>query len=347
MPFFHIRKDIGVDLGTANSLIYVERQGILVNEPSFAAFNTKTNKILAVGDAAKKMLNRTPDHIKVTRPLIAGVISDFEMTEEMLTHFLKRIPYSQFTWGYRRGILAIPNGLTEVERKSVEDAVISAGCSKVFLVESPVVAALGAGLPVLNPTASLIVDIGGGTTDIAVISMGGSVVSKTLKVAGDKLNQDIIKFVRGEFGLVIGEPTAEFAKIAVGSAIAPSERLEAPLRGRDAATGLPREIVIKNSHVRAAIAKSLKEIIEALKEVVSATPPELVGDMLQQGIYLCGGGALLRGLDILLEKETTVKVKIADDPLTCVARGLGEIVDNFTIYHELLDNPLKPISIQL
>lgn len=341
-------KDVGIDLGTANTLIYLRGRGLVINEPSVAAVNNKTNQILAVGDDAKKMLGRTPSHITVIRPLINGVISDFEMTQEMLRQFLRRLhggslPFSSF----RRGIIAIPNNLTEVERKSVEDAAMNAGCAKVYLVEEPVAAALGADLPIELPTASLVIDIGGGTTDIAVISMGGTVIARTLKVAGDKFNDDIIRFVKDEFKLLIGEPTAEYAKIAVGSAIPLDERLEVAIRGRDMSSGLPREIVIKNSHIRVALGKSLRTIVDSVLEVVEATPPELVGDMLRQGIYLMGGGALLRGLDQMIEKETQVATRIAEDPLTCVVRGLGKIIDNFDEMRGLLDNPLKPLEINL
>jgi rod shape-determining protein MreB and related proteins len=344
--FDNFFKDVGIDLGTANTLVYQKNQGLLVNEPSVAAINNKTNEILAVGDEAKKMMGRTPGHISVVRPLVNGVMSDFEMTREILRHFLKRISRGS-VFSFRRGILAIPENLTEVERKSVEDAALSAGCAKVFLVEEPIVAALGAALPIDLPTASLIVDIGGGTTDIAVISMGGAVVSKTLKVAGDKFNDDIIKFIREEYKLLIGEQTAELAKITVGSAIPLDERLEIAIRGRDLSTGLPREIIIKNGHIRIALGKSLKSIVDSVRQVIEDTPPELVGDMIKQGIYLCGGGALLRGLDNLVEKETGVTVNIADDPLTCVVRGLGKIIDNFDEHRGLLDNPLRPMAINL
>jgi rod shape-determining protein MreB len=344
--FDNIFKDIGIDLGTANSLIYMKGYGIVVNEPSVAAVNTKTNHVLAVGDDAKKMLGRTPPHINVVRPLVNGVISDFEMTEEMLRHLLRRPKASPLT-SYRRAILAIPNNLTEVERKSVEDAAVNAGCAKVYLVESPIVAAIGAGLPVDSPTASLIIDIGGGTTDIAVISMGGTVASRTLKIAGDKFNDDIMRFAREEFQLIVGEPTAEFAKIAVGSALPLDDRLETAIRGRDVTTGMPREVVMKNNHARAALAKSVRAIVDAVREVIEETPPELTGDIMEQGIVLCGGGALLRGLDQLLQKETGVTVRVADDPLTCVVRGLGKIVDDFEHQRAFLDNPLKPLSINL
>lgn len=339
-------KDIGVDLGTANSLVYLKHRGIVVNEPSIAAVNLKTNQILAVGDEAKRMLGRTPAHINVVRPLVNGVISDFDMAQELLRQFLKKISKGHL-FSFRRAILGIPNDLTEVERKSVEDAAMNAGATRVHLVESPVAAALGANLPIDTPTASLIIDIGGGTTDIAVISMGGTVVSRTLKVAGDRFNEDIIRYVRDEYHLAIGETTAELAKIAVGSAMPLDERLEIAVRGRDLATGLPREIILKNNHVRAALAKSLHIVIDSIKEVIEATPPELAGDMLGAGIYLCGGGAMLRGLDQLIEHETQVSTRVVDDPLTCLARGLGMMVENFDRYGELLDNPLKPLNITL
>ncbi len=339
-------RDVGIDLGTANTLIYLKNHGLAINEPTVAAINTKTNQILAVGEDAKKMLGRTPAHVNVIRPLSGGVISDFEMTEEVLRQFLRRISRGS-AFGYRRGVLAIPDNLTEVERKSVEDAALNAGCGKVYLVESPIVAAMGAGLPIDAPTASLIIDIGGGTSDIAVISMGGTVISRTLKVAGDKFNEDIIRYVRDEFRLAIGEATAEMTKIAVGSAIPLDERLEVSLRGRDFTTGLPREIVVRNSQIRQAIHKSLRQITEAVREVIELTPPELVGDMIKQGIYICGGGARLRGIDQLIEKETAVEAHIAEDPLTCVVRGLGQIVDDFDRRRQLLDNPLKPFAINL
>jgi len=342
----NIFKDIGIDLGTASSLVYLKGRGIVVNEPTVAAVNNKTNQILAVGEEARKMLGRTPSHINVIRPLVGGVISDFEMTQEYLRQLLKQSRTNPVL-SFRRAILSAPNNLTEVERKSVEDAALNSGCSKVYLVEAPVAAALGADLPIREPTASLIMDVGGGTTDIAVISMGGTVVSKTLKVAGDRFNDDIIRFVRDEFRLAVGEPTAEFAKITVGSATPLDERLEVPIRGRDLVTGLPKEIGIKNSHIRQALQKSLSTITDSLHEVIELTPPELVGDMIKQGIYLCGGGALLRGLDQLIEKETLVGVRIVDEPLTCVARGLGKIVEEFEDNREFLATPLKPLAINL
>lgn len=346
--FDSLFKDVGIDLGTANTLIYLKYKGLMINEPSVAAVNTKTNTIIAVGDEAKKMLGRTPAHLSVTRPLVNGVISDFDMTREMLEQFLKRINKERVSISsFRRAVIAIPNNLTEVERKSVEDAALHAGCAKVYLVEEPIAGALGSGLPINIPTASLIVDIGGGTTDIAVISLDGTVVSKTVKIAGDKFNEEIMKFVRDEFKLMIGEQTAEMAKIAVGSAIPLDEKMEVAVRGRDVTSGLPKEVVIKNIHLRAALNKSLRLITDSILEVIEATPPELVGDMLKQGICLCGGGALLRGIDTLISKETAIEVRIAEDPLTSVVRGLGQIVDDFEKYRPLLDNPMKPLVITL
>ncbi len=344
--FDSVFKDVGIDLGTANSLVYLKGRGLVVNEPTVAAVNNKTNKILAIGDEAKKMLGRTPAHISVIRPLVNGVISDFEMTQEFLRELLNRLRTNPVV-SYRKAILSIPNNLTEVERKSVEDAALSAGCSRVYLTESVIAAALGAGLPIDEPVASLIVDIGGGTTDIAVISMGGAVVSKTLKIAGDKFNDDIARFVRDEFKLAIGEPTAEYATIAAGSAVPVDERMEVSIRGRDFSTGLPKEVMVKNSQIRTALAKSLHSIVESLREAIEETPAELVGDILNEGVYICGGGALLKGLDQLIGKEVGVPVKIVDDPLTCVVRGLGRMVDNFESRKNFLGNPPKPFSINL
>lgn len=339
MSFFdNFFEDIGIDLGTANCLIYVKDKGILIDEPSVAALNTKTNQILAVGHEAKKMLGRTPPHINVIRPLVGGVISDFEMTREMIHSFLKKLNEQNIgRFGFRKAILSIPNNLTEVERKSVEDAALSAGCSKVFLIESPVAAALGAGLLIEEPQASLIVDIGGGTTDIAVISMSGIVVSKTLKIAGDRINEEIIRFMRDEFKLIIGDLTAENIKISVGSALPLDERLEIAVRGRDLTSGLPKEIIIKNSQIRIVLARLLKTIVESIVEVIEETPPELVGDMLDRGIFLCGGGALIRGLDEAIKKEIGVETRIVEEPLTCVIRGIGKIVDDFERYKNVLN----------
>ncbi|MDP2696434.1 MAG: rod shape-determining protein [bacterium] len=338
-------KSVGVDLGTANSLIYVSGRGIVVNEPSIAAVNNKTSHVLAIGADAKKMLGRTPQHVNVVRPLISGVISDFEMTQEMLSHFLKRVGGPQTLMNFKEAVIGVPTNLTEVERKSVEDAVLGAGVARAYIIEEPLAAALGARLPIDEPTANMIVDIGGGTTEVAIISMGGTVISKSLKVAGDKLSDDIIRYIRDEFKLAIGEPSAEELKMTIGSAVPMADKLDMVVRGRDLITGLPKEVQVKDSHIRLAISKSLKQVVETVKEVVEASPPELTGDILKRGIYLCGGGSMLRGIDKLLSASLNVAVNVVDDPLTCVVRGTGVAVENLDKYAQILDNPLQPRDI--
>jgi rod shape-determining protein MreB len=314
----------------------------VVNEPTVVALNNRTNQILTVGSEAKKMVDRMPAHIDIIYPLISGVISDFEMTEELLRYFLGKIKGQSFFSRYRCAAIAVPTNLTEVEMKSAEDAVLSAGVGRALLVEEPIASAIGARLPVEEATANMIVDIGGGTTEISIISVGGTVISKSLKVAGHKLNADIAKFVKDEFKLLIGSPTAEELKIAIGSAIPVEDKLELAVRGRDMSTGLPREVIVKNTHVRAAIQRSLKSIVEAIKTLIEEAPPELVGDILKRGIYLSGGGSLLRELDTYIEKEITVETHVVDDPLTCVARGLGVIIEDLPKYEPILSNQHKP-----
>ncbi len=347
MRLNYFGKDIGIDLGTANTLIYLAGRGIVVNEPSIAAANNKTGQILAIGNEAKKMLGRTPNHINVVRPLINGVISDFDMTQEVIRSFLKRLKTNPLFFNYRRAVVGVPSNLTEVERKSVEDAVIGAGVSRAYLIEEPLAAAIGARLPIHEPTANMIVDIGGGTTEVAIISMGGTVTSRSLKTAGDKLNDDIIRFVRDEFRLIIGEPTAEELKINIGSATQLEEKLEMNIRGRDLATGLPKEVLVKDFQIRVAIVRSLKTIVEAVREVIEVAPPELTGDILRRGIFLCGGGSLLRGLNELISKDLTIVTTVVDDPLTCVARGTGVVIENFGQYSPILNQPLIPRDIKV
>jgi rod shape-determining protein MreB len=342
----YFTKDIGIDLGTANSLVYAKGRGIIINEPSLAAINNKTSQVLAIGEEAKKMVGRTPAHISVIRPLVNGVISDFEMTQEIIRHFLKKANNNGL-FSYFRVVVGVPTNLTEVEKKSVEDAIVSAGAAKAYLIEEPIAAALGARLPITEPTASMIVDIGGGTTEIAVISMGGIVTSKSLKIAGDKLTDDIMKFVRDEFKLIIGEPTAEELKITIGSATPLEEKMELAVRGRDLASGLPREVVVKATQVRAAISRSLRSIVESIKETIEITPPELVGDILKEGIYLSGGGSLLRGLDQLVEKEISVKASVIEDALTCVARGTGMAAENLKKHASFFSTALRPMDIKI
>ncbi len=346
--FKNFHKSVGIDLGTTNFLVYLKGEGIVVQEPTLIAINNRTHQILAIGEEAKKMLDRTPSHVSLIKPLVGGVISDFETTEELIKYFLRRTNKKSATfYRYRLGAISIPTNLTEVERKSVEDAVISAGVSKVLLVEEPIASAIGIRLPVEEPMANMIINVGGGTTEISIISIGGAVISKSIKVAGQKFNDDIIKFIKSEHKLWIGEPSAEELKINIGSAIPLEGRLEMPIRGRDVTSGLPKEVIVKNTHVRAALQRSLKLIAEAAKEVLEEAPPELVGDIYEQGIYLAGGGALLRGLDRYLEKEIMVKTSLVDDPLTCVVRGLGIIIEDLSRYETILSNQEQPRVITL
>ncbi len=331
-----IRKSIGIDLGTDTTQVYLENKGIVVSEPSIVAYNNKTNRVVAHGSEAKKMLSRTPAHITALRPITHGVIADFEMAKEMVERFLgnERIPRSLFT----RVVVSVPTNLTEVERKSVEDLLKESGAKSVHIIEQPLAAAFGSQLDVGLPTAYLIVDIGAGTSDMAIISMNGIVVSRRLKIAGNYLDAEIIKAVRDELKILIGEPTAEEIKIAVGSAIPTGERLEVLARGRDVVSGLPHEVTIKDTQVRYWLARPLKMLVEALKDLIESAPPELVGDIYKNGIYLCGGGSLLRGLGQLIEREIGVTVRTVEDPLTSIARGTGFIIENFSNYEHVLDN---------
>lgn len=345
--FKNFYKNVGIDLGTANFLIYLEGQGIVVNEPTLVALNNRTGQILVVGNEAKKMLDRSPAHISLIKPLIGGVISDFEMTEAIIKYFLRRIGGEGMFSRYNLAAISVPTNLTEVERKSVEDAAISAGISRVLLVEEPIASAIGGRLPIEEATANMIVDIGGGTSEISIISVGGNVISRSLKIAGQRLNEDIVRFVRDEFKLLIGEPTAEELKMTIGSAIPQDEKLEMSIRGRDMTTGLPKEIIVKSTHIRSAMQKSLKSLVETIREIIEEAPPELVGDILKRGIYLAGGGSLLIGLDQYIERETTVKTRLVDDPLTCVVRGLGVIVEDLPKYETILANQIKPKVINI
>ena len=335
--FGQFSHDIGIDLGTANTLVYVRGRGIVINEPSVVAINQKTGQIVAIGEEAKRMVGRTPAHIVATRPLVAGVVSDFEVTEEMLKYFIRKVHEKVFSVLARpRVVIGIPSGVTEVEKRAVEDAAKNAGAREVYLVEEPMAAAIGVRIPVQDAVGSMIVDIGGGTSDIAVISLGGIVVSKDLKIAGDKLNEDIIRFARDEYKLLLGERTAEDIKIAIGSAHELPDSLESPMRGRDLVTGLPREVIVDDSEIRRAMRHSINILVNSIKAAIEVTPPELVADIMHRGILLVGGGALLRGLDILIQDETRVPVKVADDPLTAVARGTGIILEDIDALREVL-----------
>jgi len=330
-------RDIGIDLGTANTLVYARGRGIIINEPSVVALNKKTGQILAVGEEAKKMVGRTPSHIIAIRPLVSGVVSDFEITEQMLRYFIDRSFGKRFfPWPQPKLIVGIPSGVTEVEKKAVEEAGKNAGAGEVYLIEEPMAAAIGIRLPVQEAGGNMIVDIGGGTTEVAIISLGGIVNSKSLRIAGDKLNQDIIRFAEEEFKLVLGERTAEEIKIKIGSAMPLEKELQYPMRGRDIITGLPKEIIVTDEDVRRAMKDSIRTIVNEVKSAIEDTPPELLADIMREGIFLVGGGSLLRKLDKLIEQETKIPVKVPEDPMTAVARGCGVVLENLPKLREVL-----------
>jgi len=333
----YFTEDIAIDLGTATSLVYVRGKGIVINEPSVVAINQKTGQILAIGEEAKRMVGRTPAHIQAIRPLVRGVVSDFEVTEQMLRYFIDRAHQRKFIFGaWPRIIIGIPCGVTEVEKKAVEDAAKSAGAREVFLIEEPIAAAIGARMPIQEPKGNFLIDIGGGTTEIAVISLGGIVTSRSLPIAGDKLSEDIIQYVQQKYKLLIGEKSAEEIKISIGSALPLREKKEAPLRGRNLVTGLPEEIIVTSEDIRRAMEKSLNQIIEQVKATIEETPPELLSDVMTDGIHLTGGGALLRRFDMLLKQVTKMPVHIIEDPLTTVARGGGVVLENLDELREVL-----------
>ena len=333
----YLRPDIAIDLGTANSLVYVKGRGIVIQEPSVVAINQKTGKILAIGEEAKKMVGRTPTHIVTTRPLVKGVISDFEVTEQMLRYFIQKAAQRKFIISPGpRVIVGIPFEITEVEKKAVRDATLQAGAREVFLIDEPMAGAIGARLAVQEAGGNFIVDIGGGTTEIAVLSLGGVVYAKSLRYAGDKLNEDIINFAQDEYKLLIGERTAESVKIGIGSADVLKEKKQMPLRGRNLVTGLPEEIMIGDDDSRKAMDRSIRQIIAEIKIAIEETPPELLADIMHRGIYLTGGGALLRELDVLITKETKIPARIVEDPLTAVVRGAGLVLENLDELRDVL-----------
>ncbi|HVV15406.1 MAG TPA: rod shape-determining protein [Candidatus Paceibacterota bacterium] len=330
-----LSNDIGIDLGTANTLVYLRGKGIVVTEPSVVAVNQKTGQVVAVGTAAKAMLGRTPGHLAAVRPLIDGVVSDFEATEEMLAYLISRAQeYSPKLLG-PRVVIGVPSGITNVEIRAVKDAAHNAGAREVHIVEEPMAAALGIRLPIRDAIGSMLVDIGGGTSDIAVLSLGGIVRSKNLRIAGNKLDQDIIAHVRSEFKILIGEKTAESVKMAIGSVVEGGGHLEAVVRGRDLITGLPREIILTDSDIREAVSQSIDTLVESIREVLETTPPEILSDVMRSGIVLVGGGALIKGLDVLLAQWLKVPIIVADDPLTGVARGTGVILENLDAHRDI------------
>lgn len=330
-------QDIGIDLGTANTLVYVPGEGIIINEPSVVALNTKTNEVLAIGRDAQRMVGKTPAHIVAVRPLKDGVISDFEVTEQMLSYFIQKVHEGSFHLVPRpRIVIGIPSSVTEVERRAVEEASLRAGARSVFLIEESMAAAIGARMPIHEAKGNIMVDIGGGTTEISVISLGGIVVNKTLRIAGDEFNENIVQYARDQFNMVIGERTAEETKIRIGAAVELPEMLEAPVRGRDLVTGLPKEIIMSSSQVQEALGKSVMVVVDAVKSAIEETPPELLSDIIENGIFMAGGGALLRGLDDFLAHSTQIRTIIADDPLTAVARGTGLVLEDLEALQEVL-----------
>ncbi|HEY5576085.1 MAG TPA: rod shape-determining protein [Clostridiaceae bacterium] len=326
MRLFGMSKDLGIDLGTANTLIYVKGEGIVLREPSVVAINSDTKKVLAVGTEAKEMIGRTPGNIVAIRPLKDGVIADFDVTQTMLKKFIEKVSHKgSFT--SPRIVVCYPSGITEVEKRAIDEATKQAGARDVLLLEEPMAAAIGSGLPVNEPTGSMIVDIGGGTTEVAIISLGGIVTAKSLRVAGDDFDQAIISYIKKEYSLMIGERTAEKIKIELGSAFDLGEEATMEIRGRDLITGLPKVVVIKETEIREALREPINAIIEAIKTTLEKTPPELASDIIDKGITLAGGGALLRGLADLIKAETHMPVHIAESPLDCVALGAGKALD--------------------
>jgi rod shape-determining protein MreB len=348
MPLFgnmlgHFSKDLGIDLGTANTLMYARGQGVVVNEPSVVAINARNGQILAVGHDAKAMLGKTPPHVQVTRPLQRGIIADFEVTEKMLRYFFEKLHRETSAFLPRpRVIVGVPLDVTEVERKAVGDAAMSAGAREVHIVEEPVAAAIGAGMPISDPVGNMIIDIGGGTSEIAVISLNGVVTAKSVPVAGDELNRNIIQYARDVFNLLLGERVAEEIKIAAGSAADLEMPIETSMRGRDLLSGLPREIIVTDTQVREAMARSVRAIVDHVKSILEVTPPELVADIHRRGIVLTGGGSLLRGMDRAIAQGTGLPVRLTDDPLMSVVRGTGLLLEDRALLHDV-ESPLAEV----
>jgi rod shape-determining protein MreB len=324
-------RDMAVDLGTANTLVYVRGRGIVLSEPSVVAIDQRTGEVHAVGIEAKRMLGRTPGTITAIRPLKDGVIADFDVTEQMLRHFIHKANGNRFA--HPRVIVCVPSGVTGVEKRAVEEATLSAGARQAYLIEEPMAAAIGAGLPVSDPTGSMIVDIGGGTTEVAVISLGGIVVSQSIRVGGDEMDEAIMNHLRKEYKLLIGQQTAEEVKLEIGSAWPMQEEAQAEVRGRDMLTGLPKTVILGSEDVRRALDEPVTQIIDAIRGTLDKTPPELAADIMDRGIVLAGGGALLAGLDERLRHETHMPVHVAESPLTCVAVGSGRSLEEFEAIH--------------
>ncbi len=324
-------RDMAVDLGTANTLVYVRGRGIVLSEPSVVAIDQRTGEVHAVGVEAKRMLGRTPGTISAIRPLKDGVIADFDVTEQMLRHFIQKVHQHRFA--HPRVVVCVPSGVTGVEKRAVEEATLSAGARQAYLIEEPMAAAIGAGLPVAEPTGNMIVDIGGGTTEVAIISLGGIVVSQSMRVGGDEMDEAIVNHIKKEYKLLVGTQTAEEIKLEIGSAFRLKEELQAEVRGRDMLTGLPKTVIISSEEIRRALEEPVSQIIDAMKSTLDKTPPELAADIMDRGIVLAGGGALLQGLDERVRHETQMPVHLAESPLTCVAVGSGRSLEEFDVIH--------------
>lgn len=331
-------KDMGIDLGTANTLVNLKSKGIVVREPSVVAVQADTNRVLAVGSDAKNMIGRTPGNIVAIRPLKDGVIADFDITSQMLKYFIEKACPNRSIFSSPRVVVGVPSGVTAVEKRAVIDAALGAGAKDAFLIEEPMAAAIGAGLPVSEPTGSMVVDIGGGTTEIAVISLGGIVTSKSIRVGGDEMDEAIQNFIRKEYSLMVGERTAEQIKMSIGSAYGSNKDATMEITGRNLLTGLPKTMIIKAEEIQEALKEPVNAIIEGIKLTLEKTPPELAADIMMQGIMMTGGGALLKGMDALINKETGMPVKIADDPLDCVAIGTGRTLENYDVLKNVLTN---------
>lgn len=338
MKFFNfVSKDIGIDLGTANMLITLKGKGIVLKEPSVVAINKKNNAILATGREAKEMLGRTPDEIKAIRPLKDGVIADFTATQLMLKNILNKV-CTRYNAGKPRVVVGVPSGITEVEERAVEESIMQAGAKEVYLIEEPMAAAIGSNINVAEPTGNIIVDVGGGTTEVAVISLGGIVLCNSLRVAGDELDEDIVNYVKKEMNLAIGETTAEQIKMEIGCALPPMTELTMDICGRDLASGLPKHVIVTSSQIGEAMAESISKIVDVVKQTLERTPPELASDIMERGIMLTGGGALIRDLDKLLSAKTGMPVLVAENPLDCVVKGAGKTLEDLEKLKSILLN---------
>lgn len=335
--FSAFTKKLGIDLGTANTLVYLNGKGVVAREPSVVAIQTNTREVLAVGEEAKKMIGRTPGNIVAIRPLKDGVIADFDVTQNMLKYFIRKAMRKRSLF-QPRVVVCVPSGVTEVEKRAVEEAAIHAGARDAYLIEEPMAAAIGAGLPVQEATGSMIVDIGGGTTEVAIISLGGIVASKSIRVGGDELDESIVSYIKKEYSLMIGERTAEEIKINIGSADSDIEESTMDIRGRDLVSGLPKTIEITSTEIYSALKEPVYNILEAIKSTLEKTPPELSSDVMEQGIMLTGGGALLKGIDTMIIKETGMPVHVSEHPLDCVAIGTGKALESIDVLKKSLTN---------